>query len=156
VPALGMPAALVKLVEAVGRGSAAAQANPGLDGGGAAGHASINHALGTASIANRVVVAAAIVIVLGLGGVLALRVWPSKHGDAQAPVVATISDKSIAVLPFTDLSEKKDQEYFADGMAEEVLDLLANIPGLKVISRTSSSNSRARTKISGRLAAHLE
>jgi adenylate cyclase len=42
------------------------------------------------------------------------------------------------VLPFTDMSEKKDQEYFADGMAEEVLDLLATIPGLRVISRTSS------------------
>ena len=45
---------------------------------------------------------------------------------------------SIAVLPFTDMSEKKDQEYFADGMAEEILDLLAKIPGLKVIGRTSS------------------
>jgi TolB-like protein/Tfp pilus assembly protein PilF len=45
---------------------------------------------------------------------------------------------SIAVLPFADMSEKKDQEYFADGMAEEVLDLLANIPGLTVIGRTSS------------------
>jgi TolB-like protein len=42
------------------------------------------------------------------------------------------------VLPFADMSEKKDQEYFADGMAEEVLDLLANIPGLTVIGRTSS------------------
>jgi adenylate cyclase len=42
------------------------------------------------------------------------------------------------VLPFVDMSEKHDQEYFADGMAEEVIDLLVNIPGLKVISRTSS------------------
>jgi TolB-like protein len=47
-------------------------------------------------------------------------------------------DKSIAVLPFTDLSEKHDQEYFADGMAEEIVDLLATIPGVKVIGRTSS------------------
>src|SRR5450759_1900856 len=36
------------------------------------------------------------------------------------------------------MSEKKDQEYFADGMAEEILDLLAKIPGLQVIGRTSS------------------
>jgi TolB-like protein/cytochrome c-type biogenesis protein CcmH/NrfG len=49
-----------------------------------------------------------------------------------------ISDKSIAVLPFVDMSEKKDQEYFADGMAEELLDLLAKTPGLHVIARTSS------------------
>ncbi|MBV8497162.1 MAG: winged helix-turn-helix domain-containing protein [Gammaproteobacteria bacterium] len=51
---------------------------------------------------------------------------------------ATQVQKSIAVLPFVDLSEKHDQEYFADGMAEEVIDLLTNIPGLKVIGRTSS------------------
>jgi hypothetical protein len=62
VPALGMPAALAKLAEAVGHGSAAAQANPGLGGGGAAGRASINQAAGTASVAKRVVVAAVVVI----------------------------------------------------------------------------------------------
>src|SRR5208283_1385405 len=39
---------------------------------------------------------------------------------------------------FVDMSEKKDQEYFADGMAEEIIDLLARIPGLTVIGRTSS------------------
>ena len=44
----------------------------------------------------------------------------------------------IAVLPFADMSEKHDQEYFADGMAEELIDVLGRIPGLKVISRTSS------------------
>jgi TolB-like protein/Flp pilus assembly protein TadD len=53
-------------------------------------------------------------------------------------MAATITDKSIAVLPFLDMSEKKDQEYFGDGMAEEILDLLVKIPGLKVIGRTSS------------------
>ena len=42
------------------------------------------------------------------------------------------------MLPFVDMSEKKDQEYFADGMAEEILDLLTKIPGLTVIGRTSS------------------
>jgi TolB-like protein len=57
---------------------------------------------------------------------------------SAAPASATAPEKSIAVLPFVDLSEKHDQEYFADGMAEEVIDLLANIPGLRVIGRTSS------------------
>jgi TolB-like protein/Tfp pilus assembly protein PilF len=47
-------------------------------------------------------------------------------------------DRSIAVLPFVDMSEKKDQEYFGDGMAEEIIDLLVKIPGIKVIGRTSS------------------
>jgi TolB-like protein/DNA-binding winged helix-turn-helix (wHTH) protein/tetratricopeptide (TPR) repeat protein len=54
------------------------------------------------------------------------------------PVVLSPVDKSIAVLPFLDLSEKKDQEYFADGLAEELLEVLFSVPGLRVIGRTSS------------------
>jgi TolB-like protein len=61
---------------------------------------------------------------------------PEGHGSDTAGAVAT--DKSIAVLPFVDMSEKKDEEYFAEGMAEEVLDQLVKVPQLKVISRTSS------------------
>jgi len=45
---------------------------------------------------------------------------------------------SIAVLPFVDMSPGKDQEYFADGMSEELLNLLAQLPKLHVIARTSS------------------
>jgi serine/threonine protein kinase/Tfp pilus assembly protein PilF len=45
---------------------------------------------------------------------------------------------SIAVLPFSDMSPKKDQEYFCDGIAEEILNKLTRIDGLKVIARTSS------------------
>lgn len=52
--------------------------------------------------------------------------------------VISIEDKSIAVLAFTDMSQDKDQEYFSDGISEEILNLLAKIPDLKVISRTSS------------------
>lgn len=57
---------------------------------------------------------------------------------ARAPPERGRVEKSIAVLPFLDLSEKKDQEYFADGLAEELIDVLANAPGLRVIGRTSS------------------
>jgi adenylate cyclase len=52
--------------------------------------------------------------------------------------MAVISDKSIAVLPFVDMSEKKDQEYFGDGMAEEIINMLAQVPNLHVPARTSS------------------
>jgi adenylate cyclase len=45
---------------------------------------------------------------------------------------------SIAVLPFADMSAKGDQEYFGDGISEELLNLLAKIPELRVISRTSA------------------
>jgi TolB-like protein/thioredoxin-like negative regulator of GroEL len=69
------------------------------------------------------------------------KFWLAKHLPSERPTTDAmniVSDKSIAVLPFTDMSEKHDQEYFADGMAEEILDLLAKIPGLTVIGRTSS------------------
>ena len=54
--------------------------------------------------------------------------------------LATVSppEKSIAVLPFLDLSETKDQEYFCDGMSEEIIDALAKVEGLRVVARTSS------------------
>jgi eukaryotic-like serine/threonine-protein kinase len=54
--------------------------------------------------------------------------------------LTTISppEKSIAVLPFLDLSQAKDQEYFCDGMSEEILDALAKVDGLRVAGRNSS------------------
>lgn len=57
---------------------------------------------------------------------------------AMAPHVVTDSEKSIAVLPFADMSEKRDQEFLADGMTEEIINLLANAPDLLVSARTSS------------------
>jgi TolB-like protein/Tfp pilus assembly protein PilF len=53
------------------------------------------------------------------------------------PVVAAIADKSIAVLPFENLSEEKANAYFTDGVQDEILSDLAKIADLKVISRTS-------------------
>jgi len=63
-----------------------------------------------------------------------------------ASVIPPATDRSIAVLPFVDLSEKHDQEYFGDGMAEEILDLLARIPNLDVIGRTSSFQFKGRSE----------
>ncbi len=45
---------------------------------------------------------------------------------------------SIAVLPFTDMSPGKDNEWFSDGLAEEIINVLAHVPGLRVAGRTSS------------------
>jgi TolB-like protein/Tfp pilus assembly protein PilF len=90
------------------------------------------------------VVAAVVVAVLLTGGYLLDKAWRLRHETTAS--AAVISDKSIAVLPFADMSEKKDQEYFADGMAEEIIDLLVKIPGLKVISRTSSFQFKGKTE----------
>ena len=53
-------------------------------------------------------------------------------------LVKSYGEKSIAVLPFVDMSPNKDQEYFSDGISEELLNLLAKIPELRVISRSSA------------------
>lgn len=53
-------------------------------------------------------------------------------------LVESYGEHSIAVLPFVDMSANKDQEYMSDGIAEELLNLLAKIPELRVISRSSA------------------
>ena len=74
---------------------------------------------------------------------------------ATAPATPRVPDRSIAVLPFLDLSEKHDQEYFSDGLSEELLDQLAQIPELKVASRTSAFYFRGRTEEIATIASRL-
>jgi TolB-like protein/DNA-binding winged helix-turn-helix (wHTH) protein len=85
-----------------------------------------------------VFIVAAVPVALGAVVALVFHFWSPNRSGAETPAATAIRDKSIAVLPFVDMSEKKDQEYFGDGMAEEVIDLLVKIPQLKVIGRTSS------------------
>jgi TolB-like protein len=94
----------------------------------------------------------AIISTLIVGVALAFvvdKIWLSKHTqDAvkkPAPISApspsltfAVPEKSVAVLPFADMSEKRDQEYFSDGMSEELIDMLTKIPDLRVPARTSS------------------
>jgi len=56
----------------------------------------------------------------------------------SATAAAIAADHSIAVLPFVNMSPDKEQEYFADGISEELMNLLAQVPDLRVIARTSS------------------
>jgi TolB-like protein len=135
VPALGMTAALSKLAQAVGQGSVQSNA--------ADAAIAANPAASTGVSTRRIGIVAVAVVGVGVAVALALHSWSPNRSGAQPPASGsqsstTISDKSIAVLPFTDMSEKHDQEYFGDGMAEEILNLLVKVPGLTVIGRTSS------------------
>ena len=67
---------------------------------------------------------------------------------APEPAAESTPGKSIAVLPFVDLSQTRDQEYLCDGIQEEILNRLSKIAGLKVISRTSTQRYKsAREKL---------
>jgi TolB-like protein/Flp pilus assembly protein TadD len=94
----------------------------------------------------QVLVIAAVVIAVAMVGAYFLVNKASRTDHVTTVSTAVISDKSIAVLPFADMSEKKDQEYFADGMAEEIIDLLVKIPELKIIARTSSFQFKGKTE----------
>ena len=77
------------------------------------------------------------VLVVAVGFLLVDKTYLSDGNTASDEIIAT-ERKSIAVLPFVNMSPDPDQEYFSDGMSEEILNLLAKIPELKVIGRTSS------------------
>lgn len=123
----------------------------------------------TGSRVNRVLIAAIVLIAAGLVYVLADKFWLSKPtvpplavtraietAPANTPTSVATSDKSVAVLPFTDLSEKKDQEYFSDGLSEELIDLLGKIPGLRVPARTSSFYFKGKQTTLGEIAKALK
>ena len=59
--------------------------------------------------------------------------------------VSTDADASVAVLPFTNMSADADNEYFGDGMAEEITNALAQVPGLRVAARTSAFGFKGKT-----------
>lgn len=70
----------------------------------------------------------------------AVEAKPAAPSPKSAPEAKpdTVSEKSIAVLPFADLSADKGSEYFSDGVSEELLNVLAKVPGLRVAARTSA------------------
>jgi TolB-like protein/Tfp pilus assembly protein PilF len=111
--------------------------------------------------------------VLGLGAFVIFRpaAAPSTPGPAAgalpappalsppaapaAPAAAPAGEKSLAVLPFSNMSEDKDSAFFTDGMQEDILTNLALIPELRVVSRTSVMQYRGTTKTIRQIAQEL-
>ena len=79
--------------------------------------------------------AVAAIVTLAVG---AAQFWQSGGTTVPAPTAAANDKPSIAVLAFSDMSDAQDKQYFAEGVAEEILNHLAAIPELRVISRSSS------------------
>jgi TolB-like protein len=63
-----------------------------------------------------------------------------------APSALTVAEKSIAVLPFSNLSKEEENAFFADGVQDEILNNLAKVADLKVISRTSAMQYKTGVK----------
>jgi len=79
----------------------------------------------------------AVVLILGALAIGTFIFRPKREAKSPVPAMPPIPEKSIAVLPFENRSEEKQNEYFADGVQDEILTHLTKIAELKVISRTS-------------------
>ena len=92
-----------------------------------------------------------VLLVLAIAGMVADRLIPETSvetvvaAEVPLPVADQSDDRSIAVLPFADLSQDQDQQYFTDGLSEELLNLLVRVDDLRVASRTSSFAYRGST-----------
>lgn len=97
----------------------------------------------TATVAILAALVAAVLVYFVAG-----KSWFADHIAASKQEGATDAAPahSVAVLPFVDMSEKKDQEYFSDGMSEELIDMLTKIPDLRVPARTSSFYFKGKTE----------
>jgi TolB-like protein/Flp pilus assembly protein TadD len=107
----------------------------------------------------------AAVIVIAVGCIAIDRLWLSKHvvvgtqtstGQVGQPAQSAIPEKSIAVLPFVNMSSDKEQDYFSDGLTEEMIELLGQVPDLRVPARTSSFYFKGKTETIANIAQQLK
>ena len=86
-----------------------------------------------------------------------LDAWRSSRDAGLRETGATVSGPaSIAVLPFANLSDDKENEYFSDGLAEDIISALARLPGLRVIARTSAFAFRGKSATAAEIGARLK
>ena len=88
----------------------------------------------------RKIVAVTIALAIVAAGLFVYQLVRSKSEPSSSPTAATTANKSIAVLPFDNLSRDPDNAYFCEGVQDEILTRLAKVADLKVISRTSTQH----------------
>ena len=93
-----------------------------------------SHAAWAAKVPRHAPILALLLLIAAAGAIYAL----SRRSDTASQLVAEAGKVSVAVLPFRNLSADKDQEFFSDGMTEEITSALARVPGLNVVARTSA------------------
>jgi TolB-like protein/Tfp pilus assembly protein PilF len=107
----------------------------------------------------------AAVIVIAVGCVAIDRLWLSKHvevgtqtstGQVGGAPQSVIPEKSIAVLPFVNMSGDKEEDYFSDGLTEEMIELLGQVPDLRVPARTSSFYFKGKNETIANIAQQLK
>jgi TolB-like protein len=84
-----------------------------------------------------------------------LQLLSPESGHSPTIALGRISEKSIAVLPFTNLSAEKESEYFSDGLAEEILNALSQVAELRVAARSSSFSFKGKATDAGEIARRL-
>ena len=106
------------------------------------------------------------VMIIVLLGIAIASVWIDHYLSQDPSITVTLEDadldgssnteKTIAVLPFVNMSEDPGNEYFADGVSEEILNLLARLPGLRVTSRSSAFSFKGQNVNIPTIAAKLD
>ncbi len=96
-----------------------------------------------------------LLLIIGIGWWWTTQSRRASPSPAAPSAVHSADQKSIAVLPFVDMSQAKDQEYFCDGISEEILDALAKVDGLRVVARTSSFSFKGKNADVGEVANKL-
>ncbi|MEP7246500.1 MAG: TIR domain-containing protein [Gammaproteobacteria bacterium] len=134
VAAGGLGPATVKLAEAVRHHQGPGTTQPVMP---------VAVPLSTGSPSRRTMLVAAAMLLLALIATTVWKLWPAASVD-KPPVAGPTH--SIAVLPFVNMSSDKEQDYFADGLSEELLNELAQIDGLRVAARTSSFSFKGKNE----------
>lgn len=77
-------------------------------------------------------------LVLIIGGMAYTGTFKSSENSTTVPAPTTQAEKSVAVIPFVDMSQEGDHEWFSDGLTDEILNSLTQLPELKITARTSA------------------